>query len=232
MKNTQRTRRQNTVKYKLLTWHNNYGYRPTSISVIWSKSWSQSTGCTIQKVYFKILQPNNCNGHHCGSSTESTPVALCWRRNDIFETLPVPDPGETDSVLEVAVKALTNYFMPKQNPIFQEYKFRNAKQAHGEPLITFYTCLKQLSLTSEFTDVDRAIKTQIIQQGISHRLQRKALADPSIILEKLLETGKAMELADAQALNLENKPNSTIETANQMTHAQSPRNHQTGNRFK
>ena len=119
--------------------------------------------------------------------------------NDIFETLTVPDPGETDSVLEVAVKALTDYFMPKQNPVFEEYKFRNAKQTHGEPLMTFYTHLKQLSLTCEFTGVDCAIKTQIIQHRISHRLRRKALADPFITLDKILEMGKAMELASVRS---------------------------------
>ena len=142
--------------------------------------------------------------------------------NDIFETLTVPDPGETDSVLEVAVKILTDYFMPKQNPVFEEYKFRNAKETHGELLMTFYIHLKQLSLKCEFTDVDRAIKTQIIQHGISHRLRRKALADPYITLDKLLEMGKTMELADAQASNLENKPKSPSKLrANRVTYAQS-----------
>ena len=72
-----------------------------------------------------------------------------------------------------------------------------------EALMTYYTRLKQLSLTCEFNDADREIKSQIIQHGRSQRLQQKALLDPTITLTKLLEMGKAMELADSQAANLE-----------------------------
>ena len=72
-----------------------------------------------------------------------------------------------------------------------------------EALMTYYTRLKQLSLTCEFNDADREIKSQIIQHGRSQRLRRKALLDPTITLTKLLEMGKAMDLADSQAANLE-----------------------------
>ncbi|CAB3993644.1 Hypothetical predicted protein [Paramuricea clavata] len=127
--------------------------------------------------------------------------------NDIFETLTVSEPAEEETVLDVTIKALSEYFTPKQNPVFEEYKFRNAKQTHDEALMTYYTRLKQLSLTCEFHDADREIKSQIIQHGRSQRLRRKALIDPTITLAKLLEMGKAAELADSQAANLERTEN-------------------------
>jgi hypothetical protein len=87
--------------------------------------------------------------------------------NDIFETLTVSAPAEGETVLNVTIKALSEYFTPKQNPVFKEYKFCNAKQTHNEALMMYYTRLKQLSLTCEFHDADREIKSQIIQHGRS-----------------------------------------------------------------
>ncbi len=127
--------------------------------------------------------------------------------NDIFDTLTVSEPAEGETVLDVTIKALSDYFTPKQNPVVEEYKFRNAKQKPDEALMTYYTRLKQLSLTCEFHDADREIKSQIVQHGRSQRLRRKALTDPTITLAKLIEMGKAMELADSQAANFERTEN-------------------------
>ena len=136
--------------------------------------------------------------------------------NDIFETLTITEPTEEETDLDVTVKALSDYFTPKQNPVFEEYKFRTAKQAPGESLMTYYTRLKQLSLTCEFANVDREITSQIVQHGRSQRLRRKALADPTITLAKLLDMGKAMELVDTQAASLE-KQQQQLEGANRLT---------------
>ena len=43
--------------------------------------------------------------------------------NDIFETLTVSEPAEGETVLDVTIKALSEYFTPKQNSAFEEYKF-------------------------------------------------------------------------------------------------------------
>ena len=56
--------------------------------------------------------------------------------NDIFETLTVSEPAEGETVLDVIIKALSEYFTPKQNTAFEEYKFRNAKQMPDEALMT------------------------------------------------------------------------------------------------
>jgi hypothetical protein len=55
----------------------------------------------------------------------------------------------------------------------------------------------------------REIKTQIVQNGISSKLRRKALADPEITLEKLIQIAKSMELSEVQA--------DGIESANRLT---------------
>ena len=83
--------------------------------------------------------------------------------NDIFETLPETDAGEEEDPLEKAINALTTYFEPKKNIAFEEYQFRQTKQNIGEPIMTYHTRLQQLAKTCEFADVDREIKSQIIQ---------------------------------------------------------------------
>ena len=60
-------------------------------------------------------------------------------------------------------------------------------------------------MTCEFTDADREIKSQVIQEFSSSKLRQKALSDPSISLHQLLDYGKAMEQAEPQAANLENR---------------------------
>ena len=48
--------------------------------------------------------------------------------NDIFDTLVVPQPTEGEIHTDVAIRALTTHFAPKQNREFEVYKFRQAKQ--------------------------------------------------------------------------------------------------------
>jgi len=110
-----------------------------------------------------------------------------------------------------AVEALTNYFTPKQNREYEIYVFRQAKQENNESLSAFHTRLRQFAVTCEFGDVDREIKTQIVQSCSSHKLRAKALENPSYTLARLLDAGKAMELSKTQAANIEdnqsvNKP--------------------------
>ena len=129
--------------------------------------------------------------------------------NEIFETLDVQEADENEDIFKKAEKALRNYFTPQKNLEFEVYKFRQAKQLPGEDISAYYTRLKQLAKSCEFHDEKRELKTQIIQNGISTKLRRKALADPEITLEKILQIAKAMELSEVQAEG--------IESVNQLT---------------
>ena len=120
--------------------------------------------------------------------------------NEIFDTLPNTTAGEDDDPFEIAVEALTNCFTPKKCEI---YVFRQAKQENNESLSAFHTRLRQLAVACEFDDVDREIKTQIVQSCSSHKLRTKALENPSYTLTQLLDAGKAMELSKTQAANTE-----------------------------
>lgn len=130
--------------------------------------------------------------------------------NEIFDILDVQEADQDEDVFRKAEKALRDYFSPQKNLEFEVCKFRQTKQLPGEDISAYYTRLKQLAKFWEFHEKKREIKTQIIQNGISSKLRRKALADPEITLEKLLQIAKAMmERSEVQAEG--------IESANQLT---------------
>ena len=62
-------------------------------------------------------------------------------------------------------------------------------------------------MNCEFADNDREIKTQIVQNCLSHKLLKKALQNPEPTLTQLLDAGKAMEISKSQAETIEEKQN-------------------------
>ena len=118
--------------------------------------------------------------------------------SEIFDSL-----LETGDDYATAKEKLNEYFDPKKNTEFEIYTFRQAKQNPGESMNAFHARLRQLSATCEFSDIEREVKSQIIQSCLSQRLRRKALKDSTMTLQKLLEEARAMEIAETQAKEIE-----------------------------
>ena len=81
---------------------------------------------------------------------------------NIIDTFPGKNEGKDDEYSR-AVELLTTYFSPKKNIECEVHVFCQAKQMGGETIDVFHTRLRKLARTCEFADVDREIKTQIIQ---------------------------------------------------------------------
>ena len=109
--------------------------------------------------------------------------------NEIFETLPDTDAGKDENPFEKAVTALTNYSTLKKNREYELYLFRKAKQESDESIVAFHTCLRRPAMTCEFENTDTEIKTQIVQNCLSHKLRMKALQNPDLTLSQLLDAG-------------------------------------------
>ena len=110
--------------------------------------------------------------------------------HEIFDNLPG---AEEAKEYKDTLKLLTDHFSPKKNKTFEIYKFRQTQQLDGESVAQFYTRLRQLASTCEFTDPDGEIRSQIIQRCASTKLRETALRDDSITLAKLLEHARALE---------------------------------------
>ena len=122
---------------------------------------------------------------------------------DIYETLHIPAPGDGQTVYTVVKTALTAHFCPATNAEFEIYKFRQAVQEKGENLATFHTRLLKLASTCEFGNKAREVKSQIIVGCSDSKLRRKALSDPTLTLQKILELGRAMEISEEQGAEIE-----------------------------
>ena len=115
---------------------------------------------------------------------------------NIYDTL--QDTG-TSNDYNIAKQMLENHFNPQKNVEFEIYKYRQAKQNSEETMDGYCTRLRHLAEYCEFQDNDREIKSQIIQGYESARLRRRALREPDMTLKTLLDTARAMEIAQLQA---------------------------------
>ena len=118
----------------------------------------------------------------------------------IFKTL--PETGEAKDYKK-AVEKLTGYFKPKKNIEFERYTFRQANQHEAETLDAYHTRLQQLATHCEFHEKDAEVKSQIISGCSSKRVRRKALREPALKLQELLDFGRSLEISEGQASGIE-----------------------------
>ena len=117
--------------------------------------------------------------------------------HSIFDTL-----SETGDNYETAIAQLDEYFSPKKNVDFEIFKFRTAAQQTNETIDQYATRLRRLAQTCEFPDVDRELKSTIIQNCVSKRLRRLALRE-DYTLDTLLAKARSIEASEAQANGIE-----------------------------
>ena len=130
----------------------------------------------------------------------------------IFRTL--EETGEAKDY-DVAKAKLTEYFKPQQNVEYERYVFRRAQQQSSETLDQYYTRLRQLAATCDFADVAAEIKSQIVLNGYSSRLRRRALRNPKLTLKELLDYGRAQETSETQASGMERNQDKVNSVQNQ-----------------
>ena len=127
-----------------------------------------------------------------------------WIRHcDIYETL---SPATIGDNYADTLKVLNDYFLPKKNVEFEVYKFRQTKQEVNESLDTYYTQLKQLAKYCQFDNIEKEIKSQIIQACLSNKVRRKALRYSGITLQQILDFARAMDATDSHMTEME-EPN-------------------------
>ena len=118
---------------------------------------------------------------------------------DIYEA----EKRDTATDYEATKQVLSTYFSPRKNVQMEIYKFRNCKQSVSQSLDEYVTELRQLAKNCEFTDGDKEILSQIIQNCHSNRLRRRALRETDMTLAKLLDLGRALEASESQAQTME-----------------------------
>ena len=138
--------------------------------------------------------------------------------DEIYDTLTIPSPGDGETIFDVACQALTNYFTPKTNTVFEVYTFRQCCQHPQEPIDSCVTRLRKLAKSCGFTDMDTEIANQIVLACSSQTLRRRALRQ-DLTLDHLIAAARALELSDKQADTVESSAKTTTNTvAQHQTH--------------
>ena len=118
---------------------------------------------------------------------------------DILNT--IPDNGDDN---KTALEKLTGYFEPQKNLLHETYLFRQARQEPNETLGQFHVRLQNLALRCDFWDrKEFEILLQIVTNGSSSRLRKKALRDPKYTLKEMLLDGQRDETSTQQASSIE-----------------------------
>ena len=131
---------------------------------------------------------------------------------DVFETL--DNTGTVDEIIP-ALDALTAYFTPKKNTVYEAIIFRDAVQEENETIDQFYTRLRKLAKKCDFADSDREIQIQILAKCRSDYLRKRAL-EKERSLSNLLELARTIELAESRAKQISNAT-SSCETVSKLT---------------
>ena len=133
---------------------------------------------------------------------------------DIFATLP-----DTGDDYRTAIAKLNEHFEPQQNLLHETYLFRQAKQEANETLAQFHVRLQTLASRWDFGDrKDFEILLQIVINGSSSRLRKKALRDPKCKLHDILLEGQRDEASTQQAIIIESS-SSHGQDLNQLAHS-------------
>ena len=134
---------------------------PTNTSARWTQ-WLQRFRMYLAAAYIK-------------DDTQKCAILLYQSGPEVFEIFKtLPDTGEAKD-FKKAADALTAHFEADKNKIYQTYLFRQAKQMTTETIDQFHTRLRGLAKYCDFHDTDFEIKIQIVCNGTSTRLRKRAL---------------------------------------------------------
>lgn len=109
-----------------------------------------------------------------------------------------------------------NRYCPPTFLLVRTYKWlcRNLETVHSRELkLLTSTLLNYASYPkTEFHAANKEILSQVIQHCKSNRLRRRALREPDMTLQNLMDIGRAMEVADSQAQTMEEQCERATET--------------------
>ena len=81
---------------------------------------------------------------------------------------------EEEKLFEACIRVLDEHFVPKANLPFERHQFHQMSQQNSEKVDQFVSRLRQRATTCEFTNVDEAIRDQLIEKCFDPKLKRKS----------------------------------------------------------
>ena len=97
-----------------------------------------------------------------------------------------------------SIELLDNYFAPRLNIPFERHRFRQMEQASSESVDQFVCRLRQKAIPCDFTNVDEAIRDQLIERCRDPKLRRKFLEKANATLKDLQDVARVYEAVEMQ----------------------------------
>lgn len=125
---------------------------------------------------------------------------------EIFNTFEFATPEEKGKYTAV-LESFQNYCSPRQNVVYERYKFFSCIQQEGQTIECYVTQLKTLASTCEFADQESGLIRDRIVLGIrDHGLKERLLRESNLELEKAVEIVRAAETSREQLRNMKDDP--------------------------
>ena len=111
--------------------------------------------------------------------------------------------------LEEIINALTNYYKPKMNVVYERYKFYSRNQKHEESISDFVKEIKTLAHTCEFGDTLTVMLRDRFVMGIAHnQTQQNLLSEPDLTFQKAVDVALTREAAIRDMKKIKNQNSS------------------------
>ena len=110
---------------------------------------------------------------------------------------------ETGDNYDTAKKKLDKYFSSQKNVDYEIFQFRQAVQQKGEMVDQFTTRLRKLGANCEFHDLDKELKSAIIQNCQSKHLRRYAFHEEALTPNAVFAIARSLEVSKSQAVGME-----------------------------
>ena len=118
-----------------------------------------------------------------------------------FSTIPEADKGSEEDYAK-AIEALKGVYHTVESTELQEFEFRSTKQEAGESIDAYVTRLKRKAKNCNFADLNKELKSQIIQHTTSARLRRRAIRE-ALDLPSIIKAARAYEASERAARLIE-----------------------------
>ncbi|GBM62804.1 hypothetical protein AVEN_19794-1 [Araneus ventricosus] len=129
---------------------------------------------------------------------------------EIFNTFKFEPPESQKNYSEV-LKKFEEYCSPRQNIVYERYKFFSCVQQEGQAIECYITQLKTLASTCEFEEQENGLIRDRIVLGIGDNgLKERLLRESGLGLEKAIEIVRSAETSREQLSSMKEETAATV----------------------
>lgn len=130
----------------------------------------------------------------------------------LVRDLCAPNKPNTKTYKELT-EMIQNHLNPKPSEAMERYKFNQARQSQTESVADFVARLKRLSLYCNFTDVNNAVRDQIVCGLKDHATKKALFREAALTFDKAYTIATQMETAENDVTTIEKSQGAAMSTS-------------------